>query len=145
MPSSAAAEDVVHDVFLWLWTHRDTVNVAVDIRVYLATATRNRARNEAKHRQVVERVNRAEPLSSAGIAQAPLPADVSLESADFLMAYRRALTLLSERELTAALLRWEEGFTFEQIAQVLSVSTKSAQRIVLRARDTMYEALRDFR
>jgi len=143
--SSVAAEDVVHDVFLWLWTHREAVATTVDIRVYLATATRNRARNDAKHHHVVERANTITPNESAGIGQAPSAADTSLESAEFLAAYRRALTLLSERELTAALLRWEEGFTFEQIAQVLSVSTKSAQRIVLRARDAVYEGLRAFR
>jgi RNA polymerase sigma-70 factor (ECF subfamily) len=141
------AEDIVHDVFLWLWTHRDTIAVTTDVRVYLATATRNRARNLGKHRQVVERATTADPnaAEAAGISQVPRLADASTDAADFLAAYQRALTQLTERELTAALLRWEEGFTLEAIGQVLGVSTMSAQRIVLRARDKVYEALSAFR
>ena len=143
--ASESAEDVVQDVFLWLWTHRATIAPDTDLRVYLATAVRNRARNLAKHRKVVDTTASSYDGSvGAGLSQPPQLADASLEAAEFLEAYRHALTLLSEREMTAALLRWEESFTFEQIGVVLAVSTKSAQRIVLRVRDKMYEALADF-
>jgi RNA polymerase sigma factor (sigma-70 family) len=144
--SSVASEDIVHDVFLWLWTHRERVDITTDIRVYLASATRNRARDLAKHRHVVERATLSmDNTYLSGLGESPRSADTALEAAEFLTAYRRALMLLSERELTAALLRWEEGFTLEQIGKVLAVSPRGAQGIVARAKDKLYDALKKFR
>jgi len=144
--SAEVAKDVVHDVFLWLWMHRTSIASDIDVRVYLTAAVRNRARDLAKHARVVESHEHRSPTPDvAGVARQTTPTDAVAESEEFLTAYHDALSLLSERELTAAMLRWEEGLTLEQIAQVLGVSTRGAGGIIARAQAKVADALRRFR
>ncbi|MGH7718767.1 MAG: sigma factor, partial [Gemmatimonadaceae bacterium] len=50
-----AAEDVVEDVFLALWSQRERWEKAENAEAYLYAAVRNRAFNHVKHRRVEER------------------------------------------------------------------------------------------
>jgi RNA polymerase sigma factor (sigma-70 family) len=145
--SAEAAKDIVHDVFLWLWTRRESVSPAVDLRVYLAAATRNRARDLARHAKVVEaavdaRKSDPQPL---GLGRPSDPTDLRAEDAEFRAAYRQALTLLTERESTVALLRWEEEFTLEQIAEVVGISRMGVLGVVRRVQEKLRGALKEFR
>jgi len=148
--SADAAADVVHDVFLKLWDRRTHIPLDTDIRVYLAVAARNRARDLGKHARLVTRTAESvrvdvDDETAPGLSHAAQRPDLAAESEEFLTAYHRALTLLPEREFTAALLRWEEGFTLEQIAGVLGVSPRGALGIVQRAQLKVREALQAFR
>jgi RNA polymerase sigma-70 factor (ECF subfamily) len=146
--SSELAEEIVHDVFLALWTRRTTIDVAMDIQVYLAVAVRNRTRNLRAHDQVVQATATQVTQAQADVpamGQAPIAADSAVEVEEFWSAYRRALALLTDREREAALLRWEEGFTFEQVAQVLGLSVVGARGVILRAQRKVQAALAEYR
>lgn len=144
--SAESAGDIVHDVFLRLWMQRETLESVTDLRVYLTAAVRNRARDLGKHASVVESTQRdGGNAEASGIALPVPPTDAVVEREEFLAAYRHALTLLSESERTAALLRWEEGFTLEQVAEVLSMSVMGARGVIRRAQHKVQEALQHFR
>ena len=133
--SLAVAQEAVHDVFLALWLRRETLDPNTDLRVYLAASIRNRTRNLRDHDAIVmstESAVRHDAVPPAMARPGALP-DAAAEAGEFHAAYRAALTLLSERERAAALLRWESGFTFEQIGQVLGISTVGARAVILRA------------
>src|SRR5439155_11146036 len=46
------ARDVVHDLFLWIWEHREEWEVPGALKTYLYRATRNRALSQLRHRKV---------------------------------------------------------------------------------------------
>jgi len=150
--SSDTASEIVHDVFLWLWAHRETVATDIDIRVYLATAVRNRARTLARHAKVVDAVvTQVDGNSNDMASQSPAmgqpmpPSDVLAEEHDFRAAYQRAITILTEQERLAIYLRWEEEWAFEQIGQTMSLSKVGARKVVLRAQRKIQELLAQYR
>jgi RNA polymerase sigma factor (sigma-70 family) len=146
--SADTAEEIVHDVFLSLWMRRETLRPDIDIRVYLAVAVRNRTRNLRAHAQVVQATEDAvsnEILTPPGMGQSFPSADSELEADEFWKAYRSVLSTLTDREREAALLRWEEGFTFEQIAEVLGLSIVGARGVVMRAQNKVQAALAEYR
>jgi RNA polymerase sigma-70 factor (ECF subfamily) len=133
--SAETAEEIVHDVFSRLWVNRATLRIDGDIKVYLSAAVRNAARNVRKHVRVVDAMERA--VSGAVLtlpaSGQPLEAtDVVVEHDEFLRAYREALTTLTEHERTAAYLRWEEGWSLEQVGDVLGMSKMGAHKVMAR-------------
>jgi RNA polymerase sigma-70 factor (ECF subfamily) len=133
---SDAAEDIVQDVFIWLWMQRQSIDINLDIRVYLVVAIRNRARNLSKRGRIMERIVRAIGTNTTPVPalSQPIPAaDDTLETGEFQVAYRRALSLLTDRERMAVLLRWEEGWPFMRIGQALSLSDQGVRKLILRA------------
>lgn len=64
--SFSEAEDVVDQVFLTLWESRAEWNLRRSIKSYLYGAVRNGALNHLKHRCVVERVHKGDPLGDSG-------------------------------------------------------------------------------
>lgn len=146
--STALAEEMVHDVFLALWLRREHLPMDVDIHVYLAVAVRNRARDWHAHARVVRGTEDAVThalLDPPAINQGSAPPDVLTESHEFVAAYHRALAALSDREREAALLRWEEGLSFEQIAVVLGLSKNGVRKILLRAQARVQTDLAAYR
>lgn len=146
--SVETAKEIVHDVFLSLWVHRGALQRTTDFRVYLAAAVRNRTRNLWAHDAVVASVERdveRETLDAPAIGHAGATPDVNAEAAEFHRAYREALRALTERERAAALLRWEERMTFDQIGRVLGVSTVGARAIILRAQRKVQAGLAKYR
>jgi len=142
------AEELVHDVFLSLWVRRAALPRDLDLRVYLAAAVRNRARDLTAHDRVVHALENAVSrvqLDPPAIGTTPSESDATVETAEFYAAYRRALTVLSEREREAVLLRWEEGFTLEQVAGVLGMSVMGARAAILRAQRKVQDGLADYR
>jgi RNA polymerase sigma-70 factor (ECF subfamily) len=146
--SAATAEEVVQDVFLALWARREVLDVEVDIQVYLAAAVRNRANDIGRHGMVVSTVERAveqHTLDAPAVGMAAPAPDVAVETQEFYDAYYRALALLTKRERTALLLRWEQELTFEQIGGVLGLSNVGARAVVLRGQQKIQQALADYR
>jgi len=142
------AVEVVHDVFLALWSRRESLTADTDLRVYLAASVRNRTRNLWEHDAIVSTVEHAvtdDALPAPAIGQPEALPDAAAEASEFRAAYREALGILTERERAAALLRWEDGFTFEQVGHVLGVSTVGARAIVLRAQRKVQAGLAKYR
>jgi len=146
--SADTAEELVHDVFLRLWIRRDAIKIDTDIRVYLAVAVRNHARNLTKHERVVDAVDQSSSYTDADIPAIGQPApspNAAVEDDEFQEAYRRMLGMLTERERTAVFLRWEEGLTLDQIGAVLSVSTEGVRKIILRVQQKAQIVLAEYR
>lgn len=146
--SRETAQDITQDVFLNLWTQRETIDIREDFRVYLYSAIRKRAWNVGRHARVVSAV---ESAVERGVIDVPAAGhgavvpDVAVEADAFQTAYRRALATLPDRDRTAVLLRWEEDMTFAQIGEVLGISAMGARGIVLRTQERIRALLSEYR
>lgn len=141
--SGETAEEIVHDVFLRLWIARETIRIDGDVRVYLSAAVRNAARNLRKHEKIVDDAAPMVQLDPP-MASHAMPSDAIVAHEEFMAAYHRALTVLTEQERIAAYLRWEETWPFERIGEVLSLSKVGARKVVLRAQRKVQKLLAEF-
>lgn len=137
--SRAAAEDLVHDVFLRLWRERERLAIRGSVRSYLYMAVRNRsldvlrrARTEVAVIESSERLEAPSRESDGGI-------DAAVASADLAAALQRAIDELPPRVRETILLRWRRQLTNREIADALGVTLKTVEAHLARA----YRALRE--
>lgn len=120
-----AAEDVVQDLFLWLWDHRDTFTLSGSLRTYLLTAVRRRALNVIAHQDVVTRnvLKLGVEAPTTDVRDADAPDDATLWAAVHALPlrWREAITL-----------RYVGGLSFAEVGRVLSISDAAARMLVQR-------------
>jgi RNA polymerase sigma-70 factor (ECF subfamily) len=130
------AEEMVQDVFLSLWEQRQSLVVRDALSLYLHVAIRNRAYDYIRHRKIAERhaTAREEDFQSRlGLWPSAManPED-NLAETEADRALRAALAGISERDRDILILRWREGWSFDEIGQALGLSSVAARTVVTR-------------
>jgi RNA polymerase sigma-70 factor, ECF subfamily len=122
------AEELVQELFLDLWAARDRWDVHGSVRSYLFTAARHRALN-VRRRDAVERDWATEESHDDVRALHPHPVipDAALEREEEQQAVAAAFALLPERCRLAMQLRWRDGLSYAEIAEVLGISVKGVE------------------
>jgi len=136
------AEELVQEVFLFIWEHRATWSVRDSVKNYLFTAVRNAAVSWLRHERVVHR-REAETVVFASRPVAP--ADRELTANELLTAVRRAVEKLPERCRLIFLMHREQGLTYGEIAAVLDLSPKTVEVQMGRALKALRKSLAAFR
>jgi len=131
-----AAEDVAQDVMLELWRRRKHIVVETSLPAYLLQATRNRALNQIRHRQVVARLD---PRDLA--APPPPPADRAALEGEIERVVRRAVGELPDRCREVFELSRVHGLKYAEIARVLDISVKTVEAQMGKALHTMRHRL----
>ena len=142
----SAAQDVVQDVFVNLaarivsfrgesslasWLYRITVNRAIDLKRH--EGRRPAARLGALPDDVLEGART--PLGGAAVA--PEPREASPEAA----RVRAALDALSPKLRPIAVLRYVEGLSYDELAEVLGLSLGTVKSRLNRAQAALAKAL----
>jgi RNA polymerase sigma factor (sigma-70 family) len=128
----AAAEDVVHEVFLRLWERPAALDSDCDrLRAWLCTAARHRAIDRLRRTRMELRylVLLAEPVVTPDTAAEPLLRD------DLAHTVREAVGGLPEPLRTPVVLAYYGGYTYREVAAALGIAegtAKSRVRIALR-------------
>jgi len=142
--SVAVADEVVADVFAWLWERRADWHPGVSIASYLYGAVRNRALNEAKRaagdRRRVAGVAADGEIPGAG--ESPLDAAQRVERDDDVAAAWRAIMALPERRRLILTLRWRHELSWDEIAAMLGTTSAAVQMDHSRALRRLRETLR---
>jgi RNA polymerase sigma-70 factor (ECF subfamily) len=141
------AEDLMQDVFGWVWTHRAEWSPAGSTLVYLLGAVRNRALNlsrNAKRRDDVA-TQYAQHGESPGMSAPERTPDMVFDQHDLRIRMRAVLAALPEQRRTLLVLRWYHGMDWPEIAGVLGVSVGAAKmqhhRALTALRERVPEAL----
>jgi RNA polymerase sigma-70 factor (ECF subfamily) len=128
--SAAAAEDIVHDLFLHLWDTRGPRDAIRLTKPYLYTATRNGALKYLRHRRVTEawitRVKSEEPPTAES------PSDLYLQH-ELEGIVDRAIAELPARCREVFLLRRRDQLSYEEIAARAGVSLGTVKSQMWRA------------
>lgn len=130
--NAAAAEDVVQDVFVTLWTNRKTLATPVTPRAYLYSAVRNRALNHLRRQSLTDAWEAREEVESIGSFEHQSAAD-EVEAQETHNQLQTALNSLSPRSKIAATLRWYEQMSYAEIAEAMGISEKSVENQIARA------------
>jgi RNA polymerase sigma-70 factor (ECF subfamily) len=139
---TAAAEDLVQDVFGAMWTARGTIVIKTSLRAYLYTSVRNRALNVRKHEVVADDWERDESADDAReLHTRPLQPDVLLDRALLESEVEAAFNALPERAATALRLRWRDELTYAEIAEAMGISVKGVEKLLSRGLRALRERL----
>lgn len=136
LKSREGAEDVVQEVFLQVWMRRESLPAMDRLGPYLYRATRNR---------VIDTV-RAETTRKRHYTQFAAEGDYGTSHASVMIARGEmeeankasgilgtAIDALTERQRMVLMLRYEQGLTHAQVAEVLGISLRAAEQLAKRA------------
>ncbi len=135
--SREIAQELVQEVFLWVWSNRENWTVTTDVRTYLYSATRNAALGYLKRQKI--RINFDNSMlqdNTASIQSATVENEMMRE--ELIRTIYDAISELPESRRVAVTLRWIHKLSYEQIAQVVGSSPKAVEK-------QLYRALRDLR
>jgi RNA polymerase sigma-70 factor (ECF subfamily) len=119
----AAAEDVVHDVFVAFAESVDAFELTGSLKGYLATCVCNRARDRIRSaKRAEEKLTQdcAEPTGSPG-------PDQVLDRAELADQVREALAQLPEEQREVIVLHFKADLTFREIAEWQEASINTVQ------------------
>jgi RNA polymerase sigma-70 factor (family 1) len=140
--SREVAEELVHDVFLSIWTRRTTWGPG-SVRGYLFRAVQNRASNAMRHARVERAfVDHQQSLGEGPVAPAADRTVIEQEMREVLDA---AVAKLPPRMRAVFVLRYSERLTFAEIGERLGVAAKTAENHMGRAVALLRAALPDLR
>ncbi len=132
----ARAEDLAQETFVRALEHNPQ-----NPRSWLFTVATNLARDEGRRSAVRRR--HLSLVKAEAQARPPEPGpEVALERRETVKRVRAALSQLAERDQEALLL-WEEGFSYDEIAELLGLSRGSIGTTLSRARSRLATAYED--
>jgi len=138
--SPAAAEEVVQDLFLYIWERHEVIDASTPSRAYLYRAAHNAAVNRLRHRRVERRWVEAE-----GAAEPAAPmVDDELGLEELAQAVTRAIERLPERTRLVYTMSRQENLSYQEIAAALGLSIKTVEAQMARAFRLLRAALGPF-
>jgi RNA polymerase sigma-70 factor (ECF subfamily) len=129
-----AAEDIAQEAFVRLLRHELP---EAEVRPWLFTVAMNLVRDRARKMERRQRLLGAAPPVIGSMGRP----DDDMERSERVAAVRSALERLSERDRQLLLMR-EEGFKYEEIANVVGVAPASVGTLIARALRRFVEAYR---
>jgi RNA polymerase sigma-70 factor (ECF subfamily) len=133
------ARDVVQETFLRL-CREDRAKVESRVGPWLYAVTRSRAVDERRREQAARR---ARAGAANGLAKHEPDPPSAAETRDAASRALRALDGLPEGQQEALRLKFQHGFSYAQIADVMSTTTGNVAVLVHRGLAAMRTALRD--
>ena len=139
--SRQTAEDLVQDVFERIWEQRNGLDPDKSIKTYILTSVRNRALNYLKHESAIARLETrvAQEIETACDEYTfASPEDEFFDriarsaEATAVAALVQAIAELPERRRTVLALRFDQDLTFRAIGEIVGISDKAAQQLVIR-------------
>lgn len=120
-------EDCVHDLFIYLWKHREKLGKTDSIKRYLLVALR---------RSIIRQLKKESNIAS----EATIPFDASLsiedvwieqeESSERHLSLREAFKKLSARQKEVLYLRFYQEMPYESICQVMDINYQSVRNLI---------------
>ena len=134
-------EELVQDLFLWIWRHRAEWEIRTGLTTYLYRSARNRAISAFRHDRLELRwkdeLSRVEPPRSAAT-------DADASADDLRAALARAIEKLPDRCRQVFLLHREHHLTYSQIAETLGIAPKTVEVHMARALMSLRTSLADW-
>ncbi|HEV3410829.1 MAG TPA: RNA polymerase sigma factor [Puia sp.] len=126
------AEDVVQDVMAGVWVRREEWGQWKSLEAYCMAATRNQCIDRIRKHRYLREKEKTIPIS--GNAQDPFEKMMSKEMTGRI---RRVMAALPENQQLVVHLREVEGFSYNEIAEVLHITLDQVKVNLFRGRHTI--------
>ncbi len=136
----AAAEDIVQEAFIKAWRKLDEFRMESSFKSWLHRITVNTAMDYLRKRSRRNQFEQEEPewdvsIQASKVSSAEAQLDLRLQT-------QAAMMDLSEVERSALMLKHFEGYSIEEISQMLEITTGACKQTIFRAVKKMRTALK---
>jgi RNA polymerase sigma-70 factor, ECF subfamily len=146
------AEDLAQEVFLRVYRNRHKYSPKAKFSTWLFTIANNLALNSLRDRKRKPVVplelndpNQSGPMPTDHLtSRREAPPTHQLQQAELAAVIRRALDELNERQRMAVVLNKFEDMNYQEIAEVMELSTKAVKSLLSRARAKLRECLQPY-
>ena len=133
MTGEDRVKDYVQDVFVNIWTYRYKLNEAIVVKAYLLSSVRKRIAR-LHHREHIfsniKNVDSLEFLFDFSIEDRLIADEITAKKVEQL---NKSINQLSDRQKEAIYLRYHQGLSVEQVAEVLNLNYQSTKNLLHRA------------
>jgi RNA polymerase sigma-70 factor (ECF subfamily) len=141
-----ATEELVQDLFLWIWRHRHEWDVRGGLTTYLYRSARNRAVSYLRHETLKKRWE--DEMARTGQHEfersAAARPDEETGTAELSVAIAQAVDALPDRCRQVFMLNREHHLSYRQIAETLGISAKTVEVHMGRALAALRRRLTDW-
>lgn len=138
LKDSHAAADVVQEAFVRVWEAAPRYQPCAQFRAYLLRVVSRLCLDHIRRKKPLPMEDIPEPTDSR-----PTVMDNVLER-ERAVAVRAAIEKLPERQRLAIILRYYEHCGYKEIAVVLEITEKAAERLLARGREALEVLLKDW-
>jgi RNA polymerase sigma-70 factor (ECF subfamily) len=132
--SRDAAQDVVQDVFCWIWDTRTRLEIHGSVIGYLVRAIRNRAYSAIRRERSQQRTReRLSARYTETFPHAHNVGDTDITAAEFQQALTIALQTLQTRTRQVFLMHVDHGLSYTEIAEALDITVPTVRMQMYRA------------
>jgi RNA polymerase sigma factor (sigma-70 family) len=129
-PDKTLVEDAIHDLFIDLWRRKEFLSDVDNVKFYLFRSIRNRFNRNIK-KDIFEGSEDVDDfldyLASLSVEQESIEQE-SRDSKD--QAIQRALNSLSKRQIEAVHLRFFQGLSLDETAQVMDIPKQVVKNLL---------------
>ena len=133
MTGEDRVKDCVQDVFVDIWSYRHKLNEAIVVKAYLLSSVRKRIAR-LHHREHIfsniKHIDSLEFLFDFSIEDRLIADETTAKKVEQL---NKSINQLSDRQKEAIYLRYHQGLTVEQVAEVLKLNYQSTKNLLHRA------------
>lgn len=141
MTGEDRVKDCVQDVFVDIWTYRFKLNEAIVVKAYLLSSVRKRIARLHHREHIFSNIKNVDSLDflfDFSIEDRLIADETTAKKVEQL---NKSLNKLSDRQKEAIYLRYHQGLTVDQVADVLNLNYQSTKNLLHRA---ILQLRRDF-
>src|SRR5690606_15206333 len=128
-------EDSLHDLFVELWRQRSKYQSVQHLKFYLL---------KSFHHRLIKNIRRNKRFADTCNIEVSLSVEIELPEEQTAEQYReliKGINGLSARERQAVFLRFYDELTYEEIASLMAISTKSTYKLMYRALEALRKTM----
>jgi RNA polymerase sigma factor (sigma-70 family) len=133
MTGEDRVKDCVQDVFVNIWTYRYKLNEAIVVKAYLLSSVRKRIARLHRREHIfsnIKSIDSLEFLFDFSIEDRLIADETTAKKVEQL---NKSINQLSHRQKEAIYLRYHQGLSVEQVAEVLNLNYQSTKNLLHRA------------
>ncbi|MCO4293574.1 sigma-70 family RNA polymerase sigma factor [Solitalea sp. MAHUQ-68] len=141
---SDLVNDLIHDLFVKIWNNRISLNIPVSVRNYLFKSFRGHLFNhlrDTRHYSVgsTDDLEQVEAFNLE-VKQSPEADVIDREKKNHVrILINNAIDHLTDRQKEAIYLKYYEGFSYPEIAEIMGLTQKGTYKLIARAISTLRE------
>ncbi len=129
-------EDAIHDLFVRLWTSRENLGTPVSVKNYLYKSLRNTLIRK------IQSENKFTSIADTGYPSGfevlyAATAGLAIEEKQFREKVQAIINTLPPRQKEIIYLRFYEGLSYEEIADIMSIGINSAYKLLYKALENL--------
>ena len=138
--NSNLIEDAIHDLFVRLWTTRSNLGNPDSVKNYLYKSLRNTLLRKIKTEEKYAGIGTEEYPSGFEVSYND-KAGLALEEKEFRQKVKAIINTLPPRQKEIIYLRFYEELSYDEIADIMSITVSSAYKLLYKALENLQQTL----